>query len=241
MPLQGISVLVTRPDYAAQPLVEMITTAGGRAIRQAGVDILPTTNESHRRQLCGPAAQIAIFTSRPAVRFGLSNFLACDWSQQTEILAIGPATAAEVERRGLLTTAFASQSNSESLLTLPLLQRPKGQRILIFGAPGGRTLIQRELSQRGALVDSIQVYQRQPAQLCNDALQQILHDFERLVVSVSNCCRIDCRAPSNNARWPSPAPGLPQRRHKWASLGSRSLNRVLMQRCYKLSVCLHRR
>lgn len=67
----------------------------------------------------------------------------------------------------------ANGHRSEDLLQHPKLQQLDGQRIIIFNAPGGRQLLADTLSERGAIVESFPVYNRQPAALDKHSVQQL--------------------------------------------------------------------
>jgi uroporphyrinogen-III synthase len=78
-------------------------------------------------------------------------------------MAIGPTTAILVEEL-LASPSYLPDSgmSSEDLLSLEILQQVEGMKIGIFRGKGGRELLAETLKNRGALVDYLEVYQRQP-------------------------------------------------------------------------------
>jgi len=104
--------------------------------------------------------EFVIFVSRHAVRFGLP-LLAHYWPQwpQLKWFSVGPATADELKQHGVDST-FVEPAGSEGLLLLPQLQQPEGKQVLIVRGLGGRELLSDTLSQRGATVRYLEVYER---------------------------------------------------------------------------------
>ena len=60
--------------------------------------------------------------------------------------------------------------NSEGLLALPELQRLRGKRVTIIGAPGGRELLANTFKSRKARVQAVHVYRRMPPRFRRDQL-----------------------------------------------------------------------
>ncbi len=107
---------------------------------------------------------IIIFVSQNAVRFGM-DWVDDLWPQlpiDVSWVAIGEKTASSLNCRlsGLAEAQSSLAMTSESLLELDLMQRVKDKKILIFRGLGGRTVLAKELSKRGALVDYCETYQR---------------------------------------------------------------------------------
>jgi uroporphyrinogen-III synthase len=155
-------VLITRPEAESRQLAALL----GRA-PLTPVVIAPYRFESldagAELAQAWPAAQrrLAVFTSTRAVQFGLRQ-LPDGFLQQAEIAAIGPATAAALERAGQpVSIVPEGRYTSETLLTHPELARDPG-RALIFAAPGGRELLQQGLERLGWQVRVVFVYCRQP-------------------------------------------------------------------------------
>ena len=107
-----------------------------------------------------------IFTSRNAVTH------APDIQGSTaHLLAVGPATAHALANRGFENISSPTDSRSEGLLQLPVLQNVADQHWLIIKGLGGRDHLQKELQARGAKVSNLEVYKRLPLQAEPSQLQ----------------------------------------------------------------------
>jgi uroporphyrinogen-III synthase len=161
--LNGVGVLVTRPELQAMPLCRLLEAQGASTLRLAAVEIKPLGD---RRVLAARLGvlenfDVIIFTSANAVRFGAS-FL--DQKRDLTLAAIGPATARALNQAGYRVAIQPSKSfDTEGLLMHPKLEHVAGHRILMIRGGDGRQLLQQELARRGATVVSADVYERAPA------------------------------------------------------------------------------
>ena len=160
--LQGVGVLVTRPEHQAEPLCGLLESAGARVVRLPAIEIKPAGNLGELlRRLGREAFDLILFTSANAVRFG-SPLL--DRNPGAKLAAIGPATARALAQAGYSVAAPPGGGfDSESLLKHPALAHPAGQRILLIKGMHGRELLQQQLTERGAVVVVAEVYLREPA------------------------------------------------------------------------------
>ena len=161
--LNGLGVLVTRPELQAMPLCRLLESQGARTLRLPAVEIKALGD---RRALAAQLGaldnfDLIIFTSANAVRFGAS-FLG--QKRDLTLAAIGPATARALNLAGYR-VALQPQgtTDSEGLLRDPRLERLSGHRILMIRGTDGRQLLRQELTRRGATVVQVDVYQRTPA------------------------------------------------------------------------------
>ena len=102
-----------------------------------------------------------IFVSKNSVRHGiplLNSGLLKD-SHHKVWLAIGSGTATELKKHGI-SAKFPIKSDTESLLELEEMKNPRLNRILIIRGEGGRDLLEKTLTQRGAKVSFCEVYRR---------------------------------------------------------------------------------
>lgn len=74
---------------------------------------------------------------------------------------------------------------SEALLQLALLTCVKEEKILLVKGEGGRNLLFDELSQRGAQVDNLIIYQREAVELSSEQITSLLNPdyFARILTS----------------------------------------------------------
>lgn len=160
LPLDGVGVLVTRPQHQADELVTAIEAAGGRAYRFPVFDVVPRdpAEVEEAAASTGPS-DIVIFVSANAVRFGLAII----GHPQPRVAAIGPATAAALERAGVTVDIRpAAGFTSEHLLAEPALNEISGQAITIVRGERGRELLAETLRCRGADVRYLSVYSTRP-------------------------------------------------------------------------------
>lgn len=164
LPLHGIGVLVTRPKHQATPLCRLLEAQGAEAHRFAAIEIEPL---AERRELAArlgalEAYQLIIFSSANAVRYGAPLL---EQKRDLDLAAIGPATSRALNQAGYRVAVQSSQgSDSEGLLLHPRLASVAGNRILLVKGSGGRELLERELTRRGAQVTVAEVYRRECAQ-----------------------------------------------------------------------------
>jgi uroporphyrinogen-III synthase len=76
--------------------------------------------------------------------------------------AVGAGTAAVLRRAGVAMVERPARMDSEGLLALPALADVAGRRIGVLTAPGGRDRIAPGLQLRGAIVQRVDVYAREP-------------------------------------------------------------------------------
>lgn len=167
-PLQGRTVVVTRPRAQADALAGMIAGRGGRPVVFPVLDIAPTDDLAPLQAFAGRLADyaLAIFVSPNAVDFSLPLLLAQGrWPAGLQPAAVGPSSVAALAAHGVGNgIAPRERFDSEALLELPELQaaRVAGRKVAILRGNGGRELLAETLRARGATVDCITCYRRSP-------------------------------------------------------------------------------
>lgn len=163
--LEGVKVMVTRPEPQAHGLRRLIENQGGTALDFPVIEIKPCTDRAAAIKILERIEQydLGIFVSANAVD-GCLNLLGKRTSalKKLGLIAIGPATA-----RAL--TPFVSEPvtvndglDSETLLAMDALKPAavSGKKIIILRGEGGRELLAATLRARGAEVDYAEVYRR---------------------------------------------------------------------------------
>ncbi len=172
-PLAGKTVLLTRAATQTENLREQLQALGANCESLSMFDIAALGSKPSR-----PLSEYQglIFTSRNAVIHGpsLSNDL-------PGCLAVGAGTAAELLTRGIKDVTYPADSRSEGLLSLAALSSIDQQRWLIVKGAGGRDHLRRELVNRGALVDSLVVYERRPTHIDTLRLEQAVSHSDYLM------------------------------------------------------------
>lgn len=186
--LDGLRILVTRPAGQAQPLCELIEAEGGHCLRQPLVSIeAPSDTPAAIAALEQVAdADILIFTSRNAVA-GAQSLLP-SWRPAGRLAAIGEATRRAVEAntdwcRGIEVLAPERDFRSESLLAMPAMQAVQDRRIAIMTGEGGRGTLADVLTQRGARVQQVPVYRRQPCSVDEPRMRALLGEADATIVT----------------------------------------------------------
>ncbi len=169
LPLRGRSIVVTRPREQARALVEVLREQGARVILAPAIELRPPRSMAPLDRALRRIASYdsIVFTSAN----GVTRFFAR--LQETgrdirdlkgiEILAIGPATAAAVEARGLRVAAVPDEYRAEGIVDLMGQRSLRGARVLLPRAAVARDLLVKELRRRGARVDVAPVYRTVPS------------------------------------------------------------------------------
>ena len=184
--LQGVGVLVTRPEQQAMPLCRLLEIEGASTLRLPAVDIKPIGNRRETAAQLGALAEfdVIIFTSANAVRFGASLL---DQKRDLTLAAVGPATARALNQAGYRVAVQPPPNgtfDSEGLLRHPRLEHPAGRRILIIKGSNGRPFLEEELTRRGAHAVPAEVYQRVPTTPSPAVLAALLESFTAGAVQV---------------------------------------------------------
>ena len=163
-PLDGIGVLVTRPEHQAEQLCRLIEQQGGSAFRFPVLEIADPVDPEPLLQVARRLEEFdyAVFISANAVNRTLEQILAVRaWPATLAIVVIGRSSAEAVHQFGLNADVCPEHKfNSEALLELPEMQMVRGKRFVIFRGDGGREFLAERLRERGAEVEYVQAYRR---------------------------------------------------------------------------------
>ena len=154
--LKGRGVLVTRPEAQSAEMVDAITAVGGKAFTYPALEVLADAKADIEASLATmQPPDITLFVSPNAVRFGV------EYAGDGKVGAIGPATAAALERASLTVDIRPEGGyDSEHLLMSDALSDIDGKTIRIIRGQSGRELLGSTLSHRGANVEYLSVYAR---------------------------------------------------------------------------------
>ena len=191
--LQGVGVLVTRPEQQAMPLCRLLEIQGASTLRLPAVEIRPIGNRRDTAAQLGALGEfdVIIFTSANAVRFGASLL---EQKRDLTLAAIGPATARALNLAGYRVAVQPPPRgtfDSETLLQHPRLEHPAGCRILLIKGSNGRPYLEAELTRRGAQVVAADVYQRVPATPSHAVLAALLESFIAGAVQVITATSVE--------------------------------------------------
>lgn len=172
-PLNGRRIVVTRPRAQAGDLVRALQHHGAEAVLAPVIRIQPHENIGALRAALGglSAYRWVVFTSQNAVQIVLDRLVAWGLTPRvfssTSVAAIGTATAAALEQRGVMPKLVPDEFVAEALAEA-LIQHSGGTlvgaRVLIPSAEDAREALAVRLRDHGAAVDIIPVYRTVPEQ-----------------------------------------------------------------------------
>jgi uroporphyrinogen-III synthase len=182
--LEGLGVLVTRPEPQAEPLARRLATEGARVYRLPAIELHPRDDRPRQRAALGPIDRFhwIVFVSANAVRFGASLL---EGRRDLRLAAVGPATAAALNHAGYR-IALVPQGgyDSEHLLASAEFRHVQGQRVLIVRGDSGRELLAEELAARGAEVGYAEVYERRCARPVPGAVAAVEAEWSEGAIDV---------------------------------------------------------
>lgn len=163
-PLAGRRVLVTRARHQAEALAARLRRLGATVLTIPSIEIRPPRSfrplDRALRQI--DRYQWLILTSANGVEALFSRLkklrLPARGLQHLRLAAIGPATKAELEQRGLRVHVMPAEYVAESVVRA-LRGRVKGRRVLLVRARVARDVLPRELRRAGAVVNVVEAYQ----------------------------------------------------------------------------------
>jgi uroporphyrinogen-III synthase len=176
--LDGIKVLVTRPEQQAEALCGSIEKLGGTAIRFPVIEVKQSGNQQAAKTILNNINQydMGIFISRNAVDWTI-RLLGDKQSalDDLNLIAIGAATAERLEQATSSRVITNSGANSEALLEIEALttEEIRGKKIIIFRGEGGREHLATTLRERGAEVDYAEVYRRDCPEYGKDVISEL--------------------------------------------------------------------
>ena len=165
-PLFGTTVLVTRPAHQEQGLSGPLTELGAHVVRQPAISIGPPPSWEQVDDVISRCSQFdwIVFSSANGVHYFLNRLRDVGRDLrllgQSKVAAVGPATAEELDRRGLRNDAQPVEYRAEALAEL-LSHEADGKRFLLVRASRGREVLAEQLCQAGGLVEQVVAYESQ--------------------------------------------------------------------------------
>ena len=187
LPLDGVTIVVTRPAAQASRFLELARATGAACIPYPTLQIdRIALGDATRAQLRSRTWDWAIFTSANAVESALEQ---CPTPLAARHAAVGRATARTLEQHGIKVDACPESASSEGLLELPEFAALADHGVLLVKGSGGRELLRDALRARGADVLELDVYRRSvtaPTAAAAAQLQDALTSTAPLVVVVTS-------------------------------------------------------
>ncbi len=177
-PLDGLTVLVTRPAHQAEPLCRLLEAAGATAVRFPTLAIEDVADTGPLLALIDRLEEfhLAVFISPNAVDRAMNLIQARRGGLPPglELAAVGRGSARALRRHLGREPHYvpARGASSEALLEHPGLQDLAGRRVIIFRGDGGREYLAQEMRRRGAEVTYAECYRRTRPSADVEALQR---------------------------------------------------------------------
>lgn len=163
-PLQGLGIVITRPQGTADAFAVELAAAGARPFLFPALAIEDLEDPAPLQALLAKLGHhdLAIFVSANAVEKGLEAARkAGDWPRHLRVAAIGELTAVALRNSGFTEVISPTERfDSDALLEHPELQSVEGRNIIIFRGVGGRERLKEGLEARGARVAYAECYRR---------------------------------------------------------------------------------
>jgi uroporphyrinogen III methyltransferase/synthase len=163
-PLFGRRVVVTRPREQAGELASRLEDLGAEVVLFPTIAIAPPADAAPLADAVAAAGGYdwIVFTSSNGVRAFFAAFAARGHDVRelaaVRLAAIGPETAAELERRLLRPALVPREFRAEGLLDAFAAEDLRGRRVLLPRAAGARAVLPETLAARGAVVDEVIAY-----------------------------------------------------------------------------------
>ncbi|WP_028454083.1 uroporphyrinogen-III synthase [Chitinilyticum litopenaei] len=167
MSLATRRIWVTRPAGQAAVLSALLQEAGAEVFALPLLEIHPPENAQPLQAALAQLASydLAIAVSPSAISAVLAA-LPAGWPATLPLAVVGPGSLRSAQAAGIHNLVYPETSfDSEGLLAIPRMNAVAGQRILLLRGNGGRDLLPDTLRARGASVEVVQAYRREPPQL----------------------------------------------------------------------------
>jgi len=180
LPLFGKRILVTRSRHQASALSQLLLEAGAQPVEAPAIQIRPLDDFAHLDKCIGTLSQYhwLVFTSANGVDAFFSRLLQLDMDARAlganKVCAIGSATAATLDARGIRADLVPEVFTSEGVVNAMQKSDVDGKRFLLLRADIGSETLRVGLVNLGAHVDEVTVYRTVQAQRMDSHLKRML-------------------------------------------------------------------
>jgi uroporphyrinogen III methyltransferase/synthase len=196
-PLAGKTIAVTRSRAQAAAFARHLRAKGARVVLAPAIAFAPPRSRRplDRALRALPGYDLVLFTSSNGVAFFLDRLekrsAAARALAGSRVVAIGPATAEALRRRGVRVDATPREFRAEGLVRLLGRVRVRGARVLLPRAAEGREVLTRALRKRGARLDVVPVYRTVPDRRGLRALRRALRSGRLDCVTFASGATVD--------------------------------------------------
>jgi uroporphyrinogen III methyltransferase / synthase len=169
--LAGKRILVTRAREQAEKTAALVRARGGEPVLLPSIELHPPKDPAAVEDALSRAATFAwvAFTSENGVEWtwkvieGMKPSPGAGIFGEAKLAAIGPSTAAAMEKRGLRPDVVAAESKGEGLAAAVLAAMAPGESLLLLRAQVARDAFPDALVGAGHPVEVVAVYETRPA------------------------------------------------------------------------------
>jgi len=164
-PLFGKRVVVTRSRQQASVLVERLQELGAQVLELPTIQIVKEADLSalHQEFTRLHNYQWMVFTSVNAVDIFFAELWAAGYDARalarSRIVAIGPATGEALQQRGIKPDLMPDEYRAEEVAATMLPHLETGDKVLLARARNAREVLPQLLSDAGAIVKEINIYE----------------------------------------------------------------------------------
>ena len=164
-PLFGRRIVVTRPRAQAGAFIETLAAAGADVLPCPTIEIVPPASWAPLDAALArlDAYDWLVLTSVNGVAMFFERLQTQRRDVRTlhgvKVAAVGPATAAALEARGLLVDVVPAEFRAEGVAAAMCAAGVGGQRVLLPRAAAAREVLPQRLRAAGATVDEVASYQ----------------------------------------------------------------------------------
>ena len=186
LPLAGKRVLITRAREQASGFAQVLEAAGAEVVEFPTITFAPPESWAPLDAAIGRLReyQWVILTSANGVRFFWERLQAAGRDARDlagiTVCAIGPATAAALQSRGVRADIVPAEFKAEALVEAidagTGAERLRGARMLLARAAEAREVIPEELARRGARVDVVPAYRTIKSASDTEGLRTMLRE-----------------------------------------------------------------
>ncbi len=179
-PLAGQRVLLTTPPPATAELRSLLGDDGASVVALPTIQIEPLSDPTPLESVLKQFDDFswAVFASRSGVDAVFRTLNELDLDARAfggiQIAALGTGTARALHAHGITPDLLPEKFVSESVVDALLQHLQQDDRVLVFGAVGGRTVIRDRLLEAGISVTLLDAYRTVPPPLPTDLLEHAL-------------------------------------------------------------------
>ena len=196
-PLFGKGIVITRPEKQADDLAQLLTREGANPLHFPTIKIVPPPDW---RDLDAAIKNLEkydwlIFTSANGVEFFFERLFAKNRDirdlKGIKICCIGPATAKQVESKGIRVDLVPEKFISEGILKSFSGINLRGKKILIARAAKARDVLPAGLKKSGAKVDVVTAYETINSGKKKDDLESLFKENKVDVITFTSSSTVN--------------------------------------------------